>query len=243
MPDAPRPRGRFATTRWSLVFAAGDPGDEQSEEALAKLCELYWHPVYAAMRRHGFGTDEAGDLTQDFFARVLEKHYFRDADPARGRFRAFLSGAIKNFVSNERDRSRTVKRGGRHVIVPLEIETAEGWYTVEARDDLTPEKVFDRQWALVVLDRVLNRLRDKHLAEGRGAQFDQLRVFLNGRGEGASYAEVARALGTTEGAVKVAVHRLRRQFREVLVAEIADTVTSQSDIDGEIRHLMAAVSV
>jgi RNA polymerase sigma-70 factor (ECF subfamily) len=243
MTEPARPRGRFATTRWSLILAAGNPDDARSETALAKLCELYWHPVYSVIRRHGFDADEAADLTQEFFARVLEKNYFRDADPARGRFRAFLSGAVRHFVSNARDRARAVKRGGRHMIVPLEIETAEGWYTLEARDDLTPEKVFDRQWALVVLDRVMARVRDQQVAAGRSEQFDQLKVFLSGRGEGAAYVDVARVLGTTEGAVKVAVHRLRRQFRDALIAEIADTVTSPDEIDAEIRHLMKAVSV
>ena len=199
--------------------------------------------MYAVIRRQGHNADEAADLTQEFFARVLEKNYFRDADPARGRFRAFLSVSVRHFLSNARDRERTVKRGGRHTIVPIEVETAEGWYTLEARDDLTPDRLFDRQWALVVIARAMARVRDEQIAAGRKEQFDQLKGFLGGRGEGAAYADVARSLGTTEGAIKVAVHRLRRQFRNVLVAQIADTVTSPDEIDAEIRHLKHAVSV
>ena len=243
MAEPVRPRGPFVTTRWSLILAAGNPGDAGSEEALASLCEIYWHPVYAVIRRQGHNADEAADLTQEFFARVLEKNYFRDADPARGRFRAFLSVSVRHFLSNARDRERTVKRGGRHTIVPIEVETAEGWYTLEARDDLTPDRLFDRQWALVVIARAMARVRDEQIAAGRKEQFDQLKGFLGGRGEGAAYADVARSLGTTEGAIKVAVHRLRRQFRNVLVAQIADTVTSPDEIDAEIRHLKHAVSV
>ena len=246
MPDSgfPAPRaGRFATTRWSLVIAAGQKANARSAEALASLCEMYWYPVYAFIRRQGCHADEGADLTQEFFARVLEKNYFHDADPARGRFRAFLCGSIRHFLSNERDRARTLKRGGKQPPISLDVETAEGRYQLEPRDDLTPEKLFDRRWALVLLERVLARLRDEHLSAGKGELFDRLKGFLTGDSEGVPYADVAKALEMTEGAVKVAVHRLRRQFRELLIQEIAETVSDPADIDAEIEYLLKAVSV
>lgn len=239
----PRRAGRFVTTRWSLVLAAGEQPNPGSEEALARLCEMYWYPVYAFIRRQGCRPDDSADLTQAFFARVLEKHYFRDADRARGRFRAFLCASIRHFVSNERDRSRTLKRGGAQPPISLDVQTAEGTYQLEPRDDLTPEKLFDRRWALILLERVLARLRDDHVTAGKGVQFDQLKGFLTGDSAGLTYADVANALDTTPGAIKVAVHRLRRQFRDALVDEIAETVSGPEEIDAEIAHLLKAVSV
>jgi RNA polymerase sigma-70 factor (ECF subfamily) len=234
--------GSFGTTRWSLVLAAGQNADARSADALTGLCESYWHPVYAFIRRQGYRPEECADLTQEFFARVLEKNYFHDADPARGRFRAFLCASIRHFLSNERDRAQTLKRGGATPPISLDIETAEGTYQVEPRDDLTPEKLFDRRWALILLERVLVRLRDQHTAAGKGELFDQLRGFLTGDNAGVPYAGVAGTLGMTEGAVKVAVHRLRRGFRDALLQEIAETVADPSDIDAEIEYLMKAVS-
>jgi RNA polymerase sigma-70 factor (ECF subfamily) len=246
MPEGgfPAPRaGRFATTRWSLVLAAGQKTDARSAEALGNLCEMYWYPVYAFIRRQGYRPEEVADLTQEFFARVLEKNYFHDADPARGRFRAFLCASIRHFLSNERDRARTLKRGGNQLPISLDVETAEGTYRIEPRDDLTPEKLFDRRWALILLERVLARLRDNHVSAGKGEMFDRLKGFLTGDSTGVPYAEVAKALGMTEGAVKVAVHRLRRQFRDTLMQEIAETVSDPADIDAEIEYLLKAVSV
>jgi RNA polymerase sigma-70 factor (ECF subfamily) len=239
----PPPRGgRFATTRWSLVLAAGQKPDVRSADALTGLCEMYWYPVYAFIRRQGYRAEECADLTQEFFARVLEKNYFHDADPARGRFRAFLCASIRHFLSNERDRARTLKRGGTLPPISLDVETAEGTYQLEPRDDLTPEKLFDRGWALILLERVLARLRDNHAAAGKGELFDHLKGFLTGDSAGQPYAEIAKATGMTEGAVKVAVHRLRRHFRDTLIQEIADTVSEPADIDAEIAYLMKAVS-
>jgi RNA polymerase sigma factor (sigma-70 family) len=235
------PRG-FATTRWSVVLAAGQKSGPHSAQALATLCETYWYPVYAFIRRQGHDADRAKDLTQGFFARVLEKHYFGDADPARGRFRAFLLTSIRHFLSNERDRDQALKRGGRTPTLSLDVETAEGVYQLEARDELTPEKLFDARWATVLLDRALSRLQDEYVAAGKNDLFAGLKGLLTGDSEDIPYADIARTLGMSEGAVKVSVHRLRRRFRDALVKEIAETVSDPSDIDAEIRHLLQAVS-
>ena len=199
--------------------------------------------MYAFIRRQGYRAEEGADLTQEFFARVIEKHYFHDADPARGRFRAFLCASIRHFLSNERDRARALKRGGHQPPISLDVETAEGTYQLEPRDDLTPEKLFDRRWALILLERVLGCLRDEHVSAGKGELFDHLKGFLTGDSAGVSYVDVAKALGMTEGAVKVAVHRLRRQFRDTLTHEIAETVSDPAEIDAEIAYLLKAVSV
>jgi DNA-directed RNA polymerase specialized sigma24 family protein len=238
----PAARGRFATTHWSLVLAAGQRSHSRSAEALATLCETYWYPVYAFIRRQGYDVDAARDLTQEFFTRVLEKNYFRDADPTRGRFRAFLLAANRHFLSNERDRARALKRGGAMPLVSLDVETAEGTYQLEGQDDLTPEKLFDARWATVLLDRALTRLRREYAGSKRGALFDQLKGFLTGDSADVPYAQAARGLEMTESAVKVAVHRLRRRFRAALVEEISHTVADPADIDAEIRHLLQAVS-
>jgi RNA polymerase sigma factor (sigma-70 family) len=245
MPDGsfpPQRAGRFATTRWSLVLAAGEKSDVGSAAALTGLCEMYWYPVYAFIRRQGSRPEECADLTQEFFTRVLEKNYFHDADPAKGRFRAFLCASIRHFLSNERDRARTLKRGGTSPPISLDVETAEGTYRLEPRDDLTPEKLFDRRWALILLERVLARLRVNQESAGKGELFDHLKGFLTGDSAGLPYADVARALGMTDGAIRVAVHRLRRNFRDTLIQEIAETVSEPADIDAEIEYLMKAVS-
>ena len=244
MTDDGRPGGRggFATTRWSVVLAAGRRSGEHSAEALATLCEAYWYPVYAFIRRQGHDADHARDLTQEFFTRVLEKHYFSDADPARGRFRAFLLTSIRHFLSNERDREQALKRGGRTPPLSLDVETAEGTYQLEGRDELTPEKLFDARWATLLLDRALGRLREEYVAADKRTLFDQLKGFLTGDSDDVPYADTATALDMSEGAVKVAVHRLRRRFRDALVREIAETVSDPADIDAEIRHLLQAVS-
>ena len=204
---------------------------------------MYWYPVYAFIRRQGYHPEDGADLTQEFFARVLEKNYFHDADPARGRFRAFLCASIRHFLSNERDRARALKRGGKQPPISLDVETADGRYQLEPRNDLTPEKLFDRHWALMLLERVLARLREEQVSAGKAELFDHLKGFLTGDSATVRYIDVARPLGMTEGAVKVAVHRLRRHFREMLVQEIAETVSSPADIDAEIEYLLMAVSL
>jgi RNA polymerase sigma factor (sigma-70 family) len=242
MPDGGR-GGRFATTRWSLVLAAGRHSNPRSADALSSLCEMYWYPVYAFVRRQGIRPEDAPDLTQEFFARVLQKNYFQEADPARGRFRAFLCVSVRHFLSNERDRERALKRGGDRPPISLEVETAEGRYQLEPRDGLTPEKLFDRRWATILLDRALGRLRDEYTTAGKADLFGHLNGVLTGDAGSVPYREIGQKTGMSEGAVKVAVHRLRRRFREALVAEIAETVSDPGDIDAEIRYLLDAVSV
>ena len=239
----PPPRARrFATTRWSLVLAAGRQTHLQSAEALSSLCEMYWYPVYALIRRQGYSADDGADLTQEFFTRVLEKHYFHDADPTRGRFRAFLCASVRHFLSNQRDRARTLKRGGSQAPISLDVETAEGRYQLEPHHDLTPEKLFDRRWALIQLDRALTRVRDDFVSAGKGELFDRLKGFLTGDTDEVPYGEMAKSMGMSEGAVKVAVHRLRRHFRDTLVEQIAETVSDPTDINPEIQYLLNAVS-
>jgi RNA polymerase sigma-70 factor (ECF subfamily) len=246
MPDSgsrPPRAGPFMTTRWSLVLAAGQATNARSAEALASLCEMYWYPVYAFIRRQGYRAEEGTELAQEFFARVLEKNYLHDVDPTRGRFRAFLCASIRHFLSNERDRARTLKRGGLRPPISLDVEVAEGRYQLEPRDDLTPERLFDRRWALAVIERALLRLREEQASAGKLEAFDRLTGYLTGDDAAQPYAAVAKALGTTEGAVKVAVHRLRRRFRDALVEEIAETVSSPAEINAEIEYLLKAVSL
>jgi RNA polymerase sigma factor (sigma-70 family) len=238
-------RGRggrhFETTRWSQVIAAGDSATPDSREALARLCEVYWYPLYAYVRRWGHDADEAQDLTQAFFSRLLEKHYLRDADPTRGRFRSFLLASLKHFLSNERDRENAVKRGGRATVLPLEFENAEGRYSREPPDNETPEIVYERRWALTLLTRTLGRLRAEFDRAGKAALFSRLEGHLTGDQDTGPYVEIAAEFGMSEGAVKVAVHRLRRRFGVLLREEIVETVATPSDVDDEIRHLFRAL--
>ena len=218
---------------------ASAPG---SREALSQLCELYWPPLYGFARRQGYSVEQAQDLTQAFFARFLEKQDVQDADPARGRFRSFLLGSFKHFLANEYDRERAKKRGGDQVKIALEVDAAEARFVAEPSDDLTPEALFERQWALGVIDRVMDALRADLVKSGKEATFEQLKGLLVGEKEEGGYAAIARTLGTTEGAVKVTVHRLRQKFRDRLRAEIAATVEDDAEIEDEIRYLMAILA-
>jgi RNA polymerase sigma-70 factor (ECF subfamily) len=217
--------------------AAGRKADARSVEALASVCEMYWFPV-CVHPSPGLARTKAPTSHRRFFARVIEKDYpERRRSRERALFRSFLCASIRHFLSNERDRARTLKRGGHHPTVSLDVETADGMYRLEPRDDLTPDKLFDRRWALVLLERVLANVRDQQVSAGKGELFDRLKGFLTGDNTGTPYAGVATSLGMTEGAVKVAGHRLRRQFRDTLMQEIADTVADPADIDGEIQYL------
>ena len=233
----------FPTTRWALVVAAARDATESGRPALAELCERYWPPLYAYARRDGRTVEEAQDLTQAFFAKFLEKDYVRDADPKRGRFRSFLLSSFKHFMSNERDRERAQKRGGGANTLSLEFESAETCYRLEPADTLTPDTLFERRWAIELIDRVIAQLANERARAGGGNEFERLKEFLVGEREEGKYADMANALGTTEGALRVTVHRLRRRFRDLLRAEIAATVTDDSEIDSEIRHLINAVTL
>jgi RNA polymerase sigma factor (sigma-70 family) len=222
-----------------MVLAAGHASTAASREALATLCERYWYPVYAFVRRNGFGAEDAEDLTQAFFSKLIEKDFVRDANPARGRFRAFLLTATKHFVSNERDRAMTIKRGGTRTILSLEGEIAERRYLAEPVDQLSPDRIFERRWALTILDRALARLRDEQERTGNGDRFDRLKGWLTGDQE--SYASLSKELGMSEAALKVAVHRLRKRYREILRSEIGDTLDDASNVDDEFRDLLAAL--
>jgi RNA polymerase sigma-70 factor (ECF subfamily) len=232
---------QFETTRWSQVLAAGRAPTDDSREALSRLCEVYWYPLYAYVRRWGYDADQAQDLTQEFFVRLLEKHYLRAADPMRGRFRSFLLASLKHFLSNERDRAGAAKRGGRTIVLPLEFENAEGRYSREPPDADTPETIYERRWALTLLERTLARLRHEFDAAGKQALFARLEGHLTGEQETLPYADLGAELGMSEGAIKVTVHRLRRRFGALLREEISETVSEPSQVDDEIRELFRAL--
>ncbi len=230
----------FATTHWSVVLAAGEGEDDGQQKALTTLCELYWYPLYAFVRRKGYDYHEAHELTQSFFERMLEKKYLKVANPERGRFRSFLLASLKHFLANEWDRRQALKRGGGRTIISLDIETAEGRYVLEPSHNMTPEMIFERRWALTLLETVLKHLEEDLEAAGKRKLFDCCSGMLVG-GAHMSYREVAASLDMTEGAVKVAVHRLRRRFRELLHTEIADTVRNPDDVEEELRHLISVL--
>jgi RNA polymerase sigma-70 factor (ECF subfamily) len=230
---------RFETTRWSLVAAARDGDAETARVALSALCERYWYPLYAFVRRTGHAPADAEDLTQGFLAQLLERRGFEQARADRGRLRSFLLRSLRNFLMNEADARHAAKRGGGAITVPIELEAGEARFAREPAAPDTPETIFDRTWARAVLDGVLDRLRDEARAAGRADEFAVLRHALTGDADRGAYQAWARELGTTEGAVKVAVHRLRRQFRERVRDAIADTLTDPDDpaVDDELAFL------
>ena len=233
-------RSQFPTTRWTLVVAAAAPHRKEANSALVSLCENYWYPLYAYLRRRGYPADQAQDLTQEFFRRVLEGRYLDRADPEKGRFRSFLLTSLKFFAADEKDRERARKRGGGKS-VPLEFSSGEERYQREPVHNETPERIFERRWALSVLDRVVESLRDEFVQHGRAEHFERLKVFLLGQSD-APYAELAREMNTSEGALKVAIHRLRKRYRELFRQEIADTVADPADVESELRFLAAVLS-
>ena len=235
-------RDRFETTRWSIVLSAGHSSSPRCRDALAALCHAYWYPLYAYLRRQGYDSHEAEDFTQAFFARMLEKHDFRLADPTRGKFRAFLLTALKNFVANEHDRARRQKRGGGYEFLSLDVKSGEDRYVHEPADLSTPESLFERAWAMTVLGQAMARLEGAVMKSGEQKQFYLLKTYLIGDNATLPYKEAAKALDISEGAVKVAVHRLRKRFREILRDEVAQIVSSEVDVEEEIRLLIAALS-
>jgi RNA polymerase sigma-70 factor (ECF subfamily) len=225
----------FPTTRWTLVVAAADPQRQEAHSALASLCDAYWYPLYAYIRRRGYPADQAQDLTQDFVIRLLEGRYLDRADPAKGRFRSFLLTSLKFFLADERDRSLAQKRGGGKVL-SFEISSGEDRYQREPGHEETPERIFERRWALSVIERVTQKLREEFVLHGRPEHFERLKVFLLGQSD-APYAALAQELKTSEGALKVAIHRLRKRYRELFRQEIADTVADPEDVESELRFL------
>jgi RNA polymerase sigma-70 factor (ECF subfamily) len=233
---------RFATTSWTQVLAAREAPSTEARQALESLCRVYWYPLYAFVRRQGHDADEARDLTQAYFAELLEKGYLEDYDPERGRFRVFLSASMKNFLSKQREKARAWKRGGRADVISLDAQEVEGRYRHEPQDRLTPEQIFERRWALTVLERALERLRREQEDADRGREFTKLEGYLTGEQSRTSYRDVASELGTTEGAVKMSIHRLRQRFGQLLRSEIAETVSTPAEVDDEVRHLLGVVA-
>jgi RNA polymerase sigma factor (sigma-70 family) len=231
----------FETTRWSLVLAAGGGDRAAAQAALASLCESYWYPLYAYVRRRGRSPDDARDLTQAFFASLLERRDFEHLDRDLGRFRAFLLASLKHFLANELARDHALKRGGGAVPISLTVDSAEERYEREPADATTPETLYERRWALTVIDRVLASVREEWRTQRREHEFDALRRCLLGAAPPGGYAATAGQLGMSEGAVKTAVHRLRRRFRSQLRTDIAETVSDASEIDEEIRYLIRAL--
>lgn len=233
--------GSFATTHWSVVAQAREASPE-NESALQFLCQTYWYPLYVYVRRQGRTPEDAQDLVQGFFAHVLEKRCFQAADHEKGKFRSFLIGALKRYMATEWDRANRLKRGGGKQIISLDDAQTEDRYLAEPPDNNTPEKAFERQWARTLLDQVLARLESEFALAGKTPLYERLRVFINGDSKELSYSETGEKLGMSEGAVKVAVYRLRITYRELLREEIARTIENPKDVEDEIRHLFSALS-
>lgn len=227
---------QFPTTRWTIVLAAGD--ERSRKDALDWLCERYWYPLYAFLRRRGHGPSEAQDLTQSFLASFLHRRSIEGADPNRGRFRSYLLGALKNFLADHKDYERAAKRGGGVEFLPLSFAGIEERY-LQCPSNLSPELLYERQWALSLIDRVLRLMRSEQEAAGKAAVFDRLKLFMTGDGD---YRAASDSLGINEGAARVTVHRLRRRYRELLKAEIAETVSEPSEVESEIRRLIEVIS-
>ena len=233
--------GRFRTTSWSLVQAAGEGAGPQSREALATLCKVYWPPVYAYIRRRGHDADAARELTQGFFTDLLDRDVLKGINPEGGKFRSFLLTCVKHFLANEWDRSRARKRGGGIVILSLDLDDAESRYRLEPADQETPEKIFEKRWALSVIAQAMSRLDREMEASGDRDRVRGLKPLLTGSAGHVSYSEVASDLGMSEGAVKVAIHRLRKKFGQILREEVVQTLTDTSAADEEIRFLLDTI--
>ncbi len=234
---------QFATTRWSLVLSAGHRSSPDSQRALESLCEAYWFPLYAYVRRRVPDIDEAQDLTQAFFAELLEKNVVGSATPERGRFRAFLLTAFKHFLSKQWVKAKAQKRGSGRAPISLDFEEGDSQYRIEPSAGLTAEQLYDRQWAVTLLGQIMERLEDEFVQGGKAKQFQQLREFIIGEHSGTTYSDVASKLNMTEAAARMAAHRMRRRYRELLREEIAQTVAGSDDVDDEIRNLFATLEM
>ena len=235
-----RDRHGFETTHWSIVLKAGHLSTAGSQQALSTLCQSYWLPLYSYVRRRVQDPEKAQDLTQAFFAKLLEKNYLNAADPSRGRFRAFLLTALKRFMANEWDKETAKKRGGGVSPLSLDFDEGERSYHLTPTDGVTPDQLFLRNWVRTLLDKVFHRLREEFESEGKAEQFDAVSVFITPRHDDVKAAEIGRQLGMSEGAVRAAAHRLRKRYRAILRAEIAETVENADDVEDEIRSLFQA---
>lgn len=227
----------FVTTRWSVVLAARGKSSPESAAALETLCRAYWYPLYAYVRGSGHSPHDAQDLTQEFFARLLAKDYLQAADREKGRFRTFLRVCLKRFLANEWDRQRAAKRGGGERPTSLDVALAEQRYATELTTGVAPDRLYERQWAMALLEQAMARLRAEYTAAGKASEFDQLKSALTAERGAIPYAELAAALNLSEGAARVAVHRLRKRYRELFRATVADTVSEPDEVDDEVRHI------
>jgi RNA polymerase sigma-70 factor (ECF subfamily) len=241
-PTEDRPQPLFVTTHWSVVLAAGHGDTTRAADALAQLCQTYWYPLYAYVRRRGCPPHDAQDLTQEFFARLLEGNWVAEADRQRGRFRSFLLSAMKHFMANEWNKAQTRKRGGGQTLLSLNDDSAENRYRLEPAEKATPESLFERGWALTLLEGVLARLEEEYRREGKQAWMEAMRPALTTDRGAIDYAEMASKLGITETAARVAVHRLRQRYRRLIRAEVADTVASPEEVEAEMHHLFQVLT-
>ena len=240
--NAAKKVGTMPTTQWNVVLEAGRRNSPESSAAMAKLCETYWYPLYTFIRRSGHGPEDAEDLTQEFFARLMQKNCLEVADPEKGRFRSFLLMSLKHFMANEWDKALRLKRGGGQKILSLDEQDAESRYRLEPADPMTPERLFNRRWALTVLERAIERLGQDWSASGKALQFQHLKGFLEDETKPAEYTEIAHALAMSPNAVAVAVHRLRQAYREAVRAEITQTVIHPNEASQEMRELFEALN-
>jgi RNA polymerase sigma-70 factor (ECF subfamily) len=233
---------RFVTTHWSVVLSAKEGLTEEADAALEQLCRAYWWPLYAFIRRRGYGAHDAQDLTQEFFARLLSKDFLRTVDRAKGRFRSFLLAALEHFLANEWRNAHTQKRGGEFAFVSTDAD-AEQHYLQLPASGLSPEQLFEQQWAMTLLNQTVLRLQEEFVTAGKKTQFEQIKIFLTGEKQAASYAELAVKLAMTEAALKMAVSRMRQRYGELLRREIANTVSGPEEIEEELRALFTALSL
>ncbi|MBI1310281.1 sigma-70 family RNA polymerase sigma factor [bacterium] len=235
--------GRFATTRWSLIVAAGTPGLPESQAALTELCSAYWSPLYSYVRKRGHSVDDSRDLTQEFFARLLEKTTVAAADPQRGRFRTFLLTSMQNFLANEHDRETALKRGGGTTLFPMDFDSAERGIAIEPADSApSPEAAFEREWALQILQQALAELKIEYVESGRRELFDALSPALTDASESPRYSSIADARGMSRDAVRMAASRLRKRYRELIRSAIRSTVASDDEVESELADLFRALS-
>jgi len=236
------PQGLFVTTHWSVVLAAKDKASPDCAQALETLCQTYWYPLYAFIRGSGYSPPDAQDLTQGFFARLLAKDYLRVVEPEKGRFRAFLKMALKRFLAHEWERGRAEKRGGGRACLSFDTAMAEQRFQAEGGDRLGPDQIYDRRWALTLLGEVTARLEREYTAARKASELQQLKPYLTAERGSIPYAELALELQTSEGAARVAVHRLRKRFRELFREVIAETVSGTEEVEEELRHVIGVLS-